>query len=663
MAHTNEAIPDTATAVHKSARSSGDFSEFNDFAEFTEADFAMVDTSCQQIETSDLSQRSGETSYSMYNDFESLTESDFERLEAAAGTSNGKVPDIEDTVVESPSPLQRFRCRRPLAVTDISALAWCEYQFNYGLNQGRHLPLDKRPMKFLSNQGKSISAAPKAVHKKLEKELNLQKVYVQAHTEEERWALRMLNMIASLRCLLTDGYAVSTVDDFVFLRFDISQQREIPVFGLVHGETVVGVIDEISKRPIEAICPEEDDESNSSSPGKRRRGTPTDPSKRVKRTPSSPDSNSYETATTMTKSESDSVVHIIDTKSRRVPNLPRKEDRIPSRLQVMIYYRLLSALLSSSPAFDFLAFWERLSLDPQALFTKKFSQQATMLAQATVPMKRLSDLVPVWYDLLPQLSIAEVDKALLIIYRLVDDKPRPRKKKRGTLAAAEKYELAVRQQEERDMARAIEASLRDAVPENTILMNASSSQDDMTAALDAAAKLVDGENASDLQSSPLRIEATDADGANSDEDDMGAILDAAMDLLNEPVASQETAESMPVDTLAEQPPVAGPSKLTNESAATDAGAASVSDNEAESLGEDAQIKILGIYAVHMDDELLDAYLDSAMAWWRGQRRPVGVPPGLARRCDSCEYREDCEWREAKAAEWADHIAKKHAHGP
>ncbi|KAF6741919.1 exonuclease V a 5' deoxyribonuclease-domain-containing protein [Ephemerocybe angulata] len=49
-----------------------------------------------------------------------------------------------------------------------------------------------------------------------------------------------------------------------------------------------------------------------------------------------------------------------------------------------------------------------------------------------------------------------------------------------------------------------------------------------------------------------------------------------------------------------------------------------------------------------DEGMVQASLDSTLELLRGEREPLGVPVELAWRCNTCEYRGDCEWREEMA---------------
>lgn len=119
---------------------------------------------------------------------------------------------------ETPSPLQQFRKppNKALSVSDLIAPAWCELQYWYTLTKhGR-----KRATPAMK-QGS-------AVHKVLEDEVHTT-VPIDITTKEDGWALRIWNVIQGLRTLRENGMT-----------------RELEIWGLVEGEIVTGVIDQLS---------------------------------------------------------------------------------------------------------------------------------------------------------------------------------------------------------------------------------------------------------------------------------------------------------------------------------------------------------------------------------------------------------------------------------
>ncbi|KAJ0979330.1 hypothetical protein J5N97_014804 [Dioscorea zingiberensis] len=125
-------------------------------------------------------------------------------------------PDIEDSTAAtvSGSPLLRFRSRRALAVTDITATEWCEKQMEFVLLHGR----PKRT---------EAMVAGSVRHAELEEEV-VEKVEIQIKSIEESWALKFMNFIVGANQLLFEGLT-----------------RELPVIGVVEDTWMIGIIDEL----------------------------------------------------------------------------------------------------------------------------------------------------------------------------------------------------------------------------------------------------------------------------------------------------------------------------------------------------------------------------------------------------------------------------------
>ncbi|PWN35068.1 uncharacterized protein FA14DRAFT_178449 [Meira miltonrushii] len=149
--------------------------------------------------------------------------------------------------IQTPGTLPQYRdAKKYLSVTDFVSPLWCEYAFHYGILGLRHLPVSQRPKeietpsghilrpdKQVAQQREKVLVGGRKVHEKLEKEIHPVKVRVQTTTREDEWALRILRLITGLKTLLDSGCC-----------------REVPIFGFVHGELVMGVVDEINRRPL-----------------------------------------------------------------------------------------------------------------------------------------------------------------------------------------------------------------------------------------------------------------------------------------------------------------------------------------------------------------------------------------------------------------------------
>ncbi|KAJ7597432.1 exonuclease V [Mycena floridula] len=309
-----------------------------------------------------------------------------------------------------PSPLNRFRRHKLLSVTDLVSLVWCEVQFDYGLRQRRYLRLESRPGSFTSREGKEIVVEKavsaqnekilnqgRIVHKKLEQDIRPIEVRVDITTPEEQWALRLVRMIGSLETLLGQ----------------ISCAREIPVFGILHDQVVVGIIDELVRIPSTFRGTKRPSTSPPSTPQKSKkcnRDTSNDAEhKNAPDEPAPPQD---------VKSAPQYILKLVDTKTRRTASLPSDDDALSSRFQLMIYHRLLSALLDTERPFDFPGLWHRLGLDPWSSFSKTFILQASSILEQDLQSTCLYELCSLWMDTASRLDVPGIDPTLQLVYRL-----------------------------------------------------------------------------------------------------------------------------------------------------------------------------------------------------------------------------------------------------
>lgn len=121
------------------------------------------------------------------------------------------------------SPVERFRRppNKAFSVTDLISPAWCELQYWYTLT------------KFGRKRRTPAMKTGTSIHKTLEDEIYTT-VSVEITTREDALALRIWNVIQGLRTLREYGIT-----------------RELEVWGVVDGELVNGVIDELSSE-----CPD-----------------------------------------------------------------------------------------------------------------------------------------------------------------------------------------------------------------------------------------------------------------------------------------------------------------------------------------------------------------------------------------------------------------------
>ncbi|KAL1585972.1 hypothetical protein WHR41_04770 [Cladosporium halotolerans] len=273
-------------------------------------------------------------------------------------TSPKETPDDASTAPEQPgddprAPLERFRRRKPLSVTDLVSPAWCEQQYWYSLTRFGRVRKTKA-----MRQGSSV-------HKVLEEQVH-REVRVDVQTREDMFGLRVWNVVQGLRTLRATGLT-----------------RELEVWGLLGGEVVNGIIDEVS-----AVCPDEDAEARmlereegaerakggeSSTKGKPlEAGQKTLPgffkdsqnARILEEHFNSVPSSGHEPSTPAT-------FYITDIKTRQSKSLPPAGSQSkPVYMQLMLYRRLLSSLAANEVPAE--QVFERYSLDPHATFSDTF---------------------------------------------------------------------------------------------------------------------------------------------------------------------------------------------------------------------------------------------------------------------------------------------------
>ncbi|MCJ1310283.1 hypothetical protein MMC25_003945 [Agyrium rufum] len=261
------------------------------------------------------------------------------------------------------TPLQRFRTKpkKALSVTDLVSPSWCELQYWYTLT--KHGRKRRTPA---MRQGS-------AVHKVLEDQVH-QTVRVETRSREDTWGLRIWNVIQGVKTLRETGLT-----------------RELEVWGILEGEVVNGVIDELSFQ-----CPDEEMEEKASKEalgqgeeGRKKKGkrksdeldVPADqPSIKNFLTGSqSAVPNGAESAKVIPPRPRPPPprVYLIDVKTRTSRSLPSAAAFRPTAMQLMLYHRLLSSLAANNV--DASVIFARYNLDPSTSFSDSFIAQVGAL--------------------------------------------------------------------------------------------------------------------------------------------------------------------------------------------------------------------------------------------------------------------------------------------
>lgn len=265
-------------------------------------------------------------------------------------------PPVEErNVKDDRSPIERFRTapRKPLSVTDLVSPAWCELQYWYSLTKyGR---VKRTPA---MKQGSKI-------HKQMEEQVHTE-VPVETRTKEDRLGLRMWNIIQGLRTLRATGLT-----------------RELEVFGILDGEVVIGIIDEISYK-----CPDEHleaeilgkDETAGTNGKKMKKEEKLSPDQRTMNdffpgSQEQPDLlNSQSAWLSGSRKAASRPLYLLDIKTRKSKTLPRLGSQMrPTQMQLMLYRRLLNDLAANKVEAE--RIFDRYHLGPHVPFSGTFIAQ------------------------------------------------------------------------------------------------------------------------------------------------------------------------------------------------------------------------------------------------------------------------------------------------
>lgn len=257
-------------------------------------------------------------------------------------TSDVPAEDLtQDALPDTRSPLERFRTRpkKALSVTDLVSPAWCELQYWYTLT--KHGRKKRTPA---MKQGS-------AVHQKLEDQVHTT-VRVDVESKEDAWGLRIWNVIQGLRTLRDTGLT-----------------RELEIWGTVDGLVVNGVIDELSY-----ICPDTDLETAQQKPTK---SEPAPDQASISDFFKATGGHTIVQATRSKRRSQSKKIYLCDVKTRGVKSLPNAASFRPTKVQLMLYHRLLASLATNTV--DFSVLTTRYDLDPAKLFSDSFIAQVGSL--------------------------------------------------------------------------------------------------------------------------------------------------------------------------------------------------------------------------------------------------------------------------------------------
>ncbi|TFY61153.1 hypothetical protein EVJ58_g4701 [Rhodofomes roseus] len=385
--------------------------------------------------------------------------------------------------------------------------------------------------------------------------------------------------------------------------------REIPVLGLIDDNVIHGQIDNLALKPSLRVATETKIEVMPGPPSQRKRKAAFILREQAKkaRMPSTESQDTPQALSVAADNEAEPLasratnalacssphryaIHLSDTKTRTTPDIPPDEDALAHRFQLMLYHRLLSSLMA------------------RPFGTGDSSERATTTSQ---PL----DFAAVWR----KLSL------------------NPRRPFSDTFI--------------RGARRLLDRAARSPTQGDVSHTTPSGSAEHRYLALDCLDDLV--------AAWQKAVERLDVDGI-----DTTLTLEYILQTPDKPDVlypasvsqSQETRPSVDAEVVEGISQVSGDTVigLSQDSEATAVGdgdekatmgaSASNSDDKAQLVAG-----MLGVKEFVMDDQMLDDHLRSILQYWHGHRQPKGAPAGLERRCEVCEYHQDCEWRDTEAS--------------
>jgi exonuclease V len=187
------------------------------------------------------------------------------------------------------------------------------------------------------------------IHQKLEDEVHTT-VPVQVQTKEDRFGLRLWNAISGLRCLRETGLT-----------------RELEIWGILEGQVVNGVIDELSYTCPDATFEEQTERARAERDG----GVVPLPPGQTTITQAFANTTSQAGISNYADSlEPVRQVYIADVKTRSVRSVPAGASLRPTWMQLMLYRKLLESL--SLNTVDAETVFARYDVRPLQDFTSTF---------------------------------------------------------------------------------------------------------------------------------------------------------------------------------------------------------------------------------------------------------------------------------------------------
>lgn len=218
------------------------------------------------------------------------------------------------------------------------------------------------------------------IHQKLEDEVHTT-VPVQVETKEDKFALRIWNAISGLRCLRETGLT-----------------RELEVWGVLEGQVVNGVIDELSYE-----CPDPAFEAQvEKSRAEKSGGTVPLPPGQLSISQAFANASQPNSLEEPTQDlPPDHQIYIADVKTRSAQSLPAGASLRPTWMQLMLYRKLLYSL--SLNTVDAETIFARYDLRPLEPFTPTFLESISDIGPS-ISATSFPNLLALWSLLITEIQ-------------------------------------------------------------------------------------------------------------------------------------------------------------------------------------------------------------------------------------------------------------------
>lgn len=220
------------------------------------------------------------------------------------------------------------------------------------------------------------------IHQKLEDEVHTT-VQVQTQTKEDRFGLRIWNTISGLRSLRETGLT-----------------RELEVWGVIEGEVVIGVIDEISFECPDPVFEEQVELLKMQGSGGTVPLSKSQPSISQAFAKASGVGNSADAW--IESPRQDRQAYITDVKTRGVRTKPTGASLRPIWMQLMLYRKLLESLCLNTV--DAETIFARYDLKPLESFTDVFLQEITDIGSEN-EAANFPNLLSLWSLLIMEMQL------------------------------------------------------------------------------------------------------------------------------------------------------------------------------------------------------------------------------------------------------------------